>query len=94
MNMGDLRRRFERDGAFVPEFSAGPGATPSGTVNGDLSLRFGTYRGKKRPREVRVGRVKLFWGKDAWEWVRLSTFECRPGLSLGYLSIATTRTNK
>lgn len=91
MNMGDLRRRFERDRVFAPEYVAAPAVTPAGALNDGLSLRFGTYGGMVRPREWRVWRVKFFWGKDALEWVRLSTFECRPRMSLGHLSIATMK---
>ena len=76
--IGDLNRRFERDRTFMHgTYAAGPAVTPAGSANADLSLRYGTYEGLKRPAEIKIWRFKIVIGDNATEWVRLSTMEMR-----------------
>lgn len=73
---GAFSRRHERDAAFSGDFAAGPAVTPAGNSNADLSLRFGVYPGKERPRRLaKAGRFSLWTGADCAEWFRLSDLD-------------------
>lgn len=75
-SMGALGRRFERDRVFQhgPTIT-GPAATPAGSDNADLSLRFGIYPEIQMPRHGRLGPVAWVQGANAARWAELSDMD-------------------
>lgn len=87
---GALNKRFERDRAFQHgDIIAGPGATPAGNDNADLSLRYGTFKPKREPKAFRAFGVKVLVGRNAAEWADLSVIDgsflvVTPRLAVGW----------
>lgn len=83
---GALKDRFERDAAFGDGvIVSGPAATHAG-LNDGLALRFGTYRRKPRPKDFGTSRLRVFWGRYAEEWAKLSRLDGN-WLALGKIAV-------
>jgi len=72
--MGALGRRFERDRAFMGEYSTAPGATAAGG-NENMALRFGDFQSPKPPKMYRVMMWHIAIGAATQQWLTLSDLE-------------------